>query len=494
MTEIELKFQVPDAARPALHRAVDTDGAHHTRLQAVYFDTPDRRLAAAGIGLRLRLEGDRWVQTVKAGDPHAMVRHEHNVPVAGASEGPPPPLDLSRHDGTPAGTLLQRAAGGVALVALYRTDITRTHRVLEVTGGRVELALDIGEITAQGRRWPVHELEIELVDGDPACVLDTALAWVQQHGLWLDVRSKAERGDRLSRDDRHGTPVRAAHAAWPKRPDGTTLRQAMVAEGLRHLLPNASEAASGTGTPEHLHQVRVALRRLRNGLRLLDGIAPAPDTGWPVALADLYHRLAALRDRDAVSATWGPALKAAGAPEVELPACAAPETVEALMQDRSFTRLLLSMLALQLAPTGGEEAGSEAAGKRPEALHALKTRLDHWHHQVRRQARHPERLDDDTRHRLRRRIKRLDDATGFVAAHFPAKQVRRYLARLEDAQKALGRLTDLQAAIALHRRAAAERPEAWFAVGWLTAQRDPLLAESTAALARVARARPFWRR
>src|SRR5690349_2938220 len=98
MTEIELKFQVPEASRSAVRRAVATQGARVTRLQAVYFDTPDRRLATAGIAVRLRLEGDHWVQTAKAGDPHAMVRHEHNVRVPGSPDGEPPALDLARHE------------------------------------------------------------------------------------------------------------------------------------------------------------------------------------------------------------------------------------------------------------------------------------------------------------------------------------------------------------------------------------------------------------
>jgi len=46
MTEIELKLQVPAAALAAVEHAVATPAAVRTRLQAVYFDTPDRRLAA----------------------------------------------------------------------------------------------------------------------------------------------------------------------------------------------------------------------------------------------------------------------------------------------------------------------------------------------------------------------------------------------------------------------------------------------------------------
>ena len=36
-------------------------------LRSIYFDTPDHRLRALGISLRLRSDGESWLQTVKSG-------------------------------------------------------------------------------------------------------------------------------------------------------------------------------------------------------------------------------------------------------------------------------------------------------------------------------------------------------------------------------------------------------------------------------------------
>ena len=44
--ETELKFQLPPARAAALQRALATASARTTRLQAVYADTADHRLAA----------------------------------------------------------------------------------------------------------------------------------------------------------------------------------------------------------------------------------------------------------------------------------------------------------------------------------------------------------------------------------------------------------------------------------------------------------------
>lgn len=312
MIEIELKFQVPVAAREAVARAMASGRSERTRLQAVYFDTPDRRLAAAGAAVRLRLEGARWVQTAKAGDPHGMQRHEHNAPVDGAADGPPPTLDLARHQGTPVGDLLARALAGATPAPLFRTDVLRTHREVRAGLGTLELALDVGEIAAGDRHWPLHELEIELVEGDPLAVLDAASCWVARHGLWLDVRSKAERGDRVSRGVDTGEPVPAA--PWPANP---SLRDA-ARLGLAHLLPNASEVASGTFTPGHLLQVNEALRGLVGALPSFTAADPA----WTVALD---RTLAATSD--------------------------AAEAVDALRQP-SLTQALLALQAVALVPEG----------------------------------------------------------------------------------------------------------------------------------------------
>src|SRR5689334_5951669 len=109
MRETELKFQVPAAAYAAVRRAVATTRSETVRLQARYFDTPGRRLAGAGIALRLRKEGPRWVQTLKTRGDGVMQRGEHEVVLA-RGRGVPA-IDVARHDGTPAGLALHQALG-----------------------------------------------------------------------------------------------------------------------------------------------------------------------------------------------------------------------------------------------------------------------------------------------------------------------------------------------------------------------------------------------
>jgi len=243
MTETELKFQIPPAMRPLVHRAVATGRARVTPLQAVYVDTADRRLAAAGLALRLRREGPRWVQTLKGRGDGLMVRMEHEVPLP-ARGSLPPVLDAARHAGTAVGDrLLGLLADGTPLLAVYTTQIRRTHRVLRVGAARVELAHDRGLIAAAGRTLPVEELEFELKAGPPAALAQVAAQWVQRFGLWWDVRTKSERGHRLA----------AGQAGRPAVLDEQALLQALA---------NGAELAEGLGDGAHVGAWQAALAQL----------------------------------------------------------------------------------------------------------------------------------------------------------------------------------------------------------------------------------------
>ncbi len=276
MTEIELKFQVPAGRVEALARAVATASATRVPLRAYYFDTEDGRLAAAGLALRLRKEGRRWVQTLKGAGDGIWLRLEHEVSLR-AVGGTMPTVDPARHDGTPAGDALRRALGqdGV-LQSIYGTEVTRMQRPLRGQGCVVELAFDRGTLTAGDRRWPLCELEFELKSGEPAALAILAARWVRRFGLTLDTRTKAERGERLARGERLGAPVKARALALPQDVDCETALRQVVANCLQQVLGNASDLAHEDGTdPEHLHQLRVGLRRLRTALRELGPLTAA---------------------------------------------------------------------------------------------------------------------------------------------------------------------------------------------------------------------------
>ncbi|TXC65583.1 inorganic triphosphatase [Piscinibacter aquaticus] len=307
MTEIELKFQVPHERRETVRAAVAGRGASAMplRLQAAYFDTDDGLLAGAGVALRLRREGPRWVQTLKATGADAMTRLEHNAPrrERGAAV---PALDLALHTGTPAGDRLAALLASrpdATLVCRYRTDIRRTARLLRRHGATLELAFDEGVIVAGEAAVAVCELEIELVAGSPAGLLAVAGEWVARHGLWLDTRSKAERGTMLAQGRAHSPPRKAVDVRLDRAADAASARRIVLAECLQQVTANASTVASGDFAEEHVHQLRVGWRRLRTALQLF--AADAQGDAMEAAAADAFRALSAARDAAAIAGPLG---------------------------------------------------------------------------------------------------------------------------------------------------------------------------------------------
>ncbi len=488
--ETELKFQVPPESRAALLKAVAAASATTTRLQAVYADTADQRLAAAGLALRLRKEGRRWVQTLKGraeGPGGLMQRLEHEVPVpAGAAE---PALEPARHAGTPVGErLLALLADGAPLLPVYRTDVRRVHRVTTHAGARIELAYDRGRITAGDRVLEVDELELELVRGPAAALPALAARWAARFGLWWDIRTKSERGFRLARGQ---DTVPAVPASVPRlQPAGTPGKAFAAAAGaaLQQALANACEIASGTGAPGHLHQLRVGLRRLRSILRVL-----GPWSADPAAAAQLeadwrapFARLGACRDGDVFAAEWLPLLKAAGAPALAMADDTAAEDPALLARTHDMQALLLRSLALLTAEAPADAEPPTLADAAPAAVAPL------WK-KVRRGARVFAEADTAARHRLRKQLKRLR----YLLEPLEPLQRRRsgatLLKALRRALQSLGELNDLATAEATFRARAEAEPALWFAVGWLRARHDALLPRAGADLTALAGLKLRWR-
>jgi triphosphatase len=282
---------VPPAQRAALRAAVATPQVQRTRLQAVYLDTADQRLAAAGLALRLRQEGRLWVQTLKGRGDGLVQRLEHEVPLPDVRGIPN--VDVTLHNGTSAGTALAAALHGAGpLQPVYRTHVMRWHRLVRSGGAVVELAYDRGHlITSYGtgieRRAVVNEIEFELVRGPAAALPALAAQWAMRHGLWWDVRTKSERGFRLALQ-RSAVPATLKPA-----PAGSNCT-AHVAAALAQAMPNAAEladlrAGQAPGLAPHQTALADALRRLHAAWQLAPLPVPRPaalQTPWVLAFQE----------------------------------------------------------------------------------------------------------------------------------------------------------------------------------------------------------------
>lgn len=200
--ETEIKLRVsPETleslrAHPLLNERIVGDWVTGT-LYNQYYDTADRALAAARVALRVRRDGEQFIQTLKSkGQSVAGLseRNEWDWPVEGAS------LDLTLLDDScwPASLA---GLDKLSLRPVFTTDFERTKAILRWQRGaepvEVEVALDQGEVLADGRGEPICELELELRSGSPAALLELAVSLSADVALMPCDISKAERGYRL---------------------------------------------------------------------------------------------------------------------------------------------------------------------------------------------------------------------------------------------------------------------------------------------------------
>lgn len=485
MTEFELKFQVPPERADAVQATVARGEVERTHLRARYFDTPDEALVRAGIALRLRQEGEHWVQTAK-GPGIGFERLEHNVP---ALEGANARPDVRLHDSHPIGERLHAALAGAAsgLQPVFETDVERLSRTVAASGAEVEIAFDRGEIRAGNRAVPVLEVEFELKRGTPAALVELAQQWSREHGLWLDPLPKAGMGWRLARNEGQAPATQAARVEDAGTP--TALAASVLGAALRQILANAREIAAGSDEDAHVHQLRVGIRRLRTALRELDALHPLQTLRAEVEppLHALFRTLGEHRDR----ATLVPRLReeagAAGGPALfwqpELPAIGA--AVRECEVQRALVRLVGFVQELAQARDDGD---LKAARK------AVASRLGKLHRKLLRAGRRFESLAPEDRHAERKRLKRLRYLAELTRPLFAGRAVDDYVGALKRLQDALGAYQDAVAGRALFARHAEHgEPGAWFAAGWLAAREETLAKDCERACRKTARkAREYW--
>ncbi|MFL6693157.1 MAG: CHAD domain-containing protein, partial [Ramlibacter sp.] len=409
---------------------------------------------------------------------------EHNVPIAATGNDTPPP-DVARHDGTPLGDKLRSALGQATdprWDVVFETDVQRVLREVRQGASTLELALDEGRIVAGQREHVLRELEVELKDGLPPDAVRFARHWAARHGLWLSTISKAQRGRLLAEGRTAGEAVHAAPVHYARKASSGEVVQAVLASCLAQVVGNASEIAAGSEDDEHVHQLRVGIRRLRTALRELHSLASL-DSGCEPALVTAFRALGDVRDQVHVVRSVGPRIEAAGGPGMQALAQAKPGTAPAdVVRAPEFQDALLELLGQQL------EIPDEGRPPRKE----LRRGLQRLWRQVVRDGRHFAALEPALQHRVRKRLKRLRYLADFAQPLFPVHAQHAFLQTLKPAQDALGANNDLLLALGAYREMAQQDAQALFGAGWLTAQVAPQVRACEKALRRLAKADPFW--
>ena len=186
--ELELKFAASSETLDAMEEkyAPLTPITMHTR----YFDTPHQAFRGRRWTLRLRLENGRPICTLKTRLSDGS-RGEYETESGDIVSAIPALLE----QGAPA-ELEELAREGLEEVCGAR--FTRLARIIDVPGGRVELALDRGEFTGGGRTLPFTEAEAELKAGPDEVLARFGRALVEEFSLREEPRSKIQRAMALA--------------------------------------------------------------------------------------------------------------------------------------------------------------------------------------------------------------------------------------------------------------------------------------------------------
>ena len=517
--EIELKLDVPIHSLPrltasSLLRGAAASSRKPVSLASVYYDTKTLKLRRKRLSLRVRRVGRRYVQTIKQeGDATAALfaRNEREHETRAAE----PDLDVAGE--TALAPLLSKKLRR-RLKPMFETNVRR--KVFQIRHGdsEVELGIDKGTIDAGRKSSPLCELELELKQGDAADLFELAKALAEEVPVHLAVQSKAERGYALLAAEK----PRAVKAAPITIAPDLNVQSAFqaIAKACLHQLA-ANQAVMLDDDPEGLHQMRVALRRLRASLSLFSEMLSDPQTEtlkaefkWITGELGPARELEIFLKRVVKPATngksRGPGV-AVVARELRQRREDALARARAAVESPRFRRMMLDTAAW--IETGEWMRNPDVLAcilrERPIVEVAAEELRRRWKKICKRRG-HLRELSARRRHRLRIQAKKLRYAAEFFAGAFPRKKsVRRrekFVAKLEALQDALGDLND----IAVHeqlserlvdnsdtgRKRRGDRAKKAFAAGRLSgreeARAEPLLKEAERAHTTVVKAKPFW--
>jgi len=493
--ELELKLEIAPGEverllrHPLLARAAplpDQGGHFH----AVYYDTEDQSLRRAGLSLRIRLQNGRHIQTVKAAGRSRGVtldRGEWETPVAGE-------LDLDAVRDTPLAPFIADVAERGKIRPAFTVETERAAFELRRDGAVVEIALDRAEASAGDRSMRFAEVEVELKEGPPEVLFAIARDLADAAPLRLAPITKSERGYGLLT----GPAVEAIRADKIELPPEASCAEAfqIIARSCLSQIVANEAGLRRTREAEALHQLRVGLRRLRAAMSLFKDMLSGGETN---AVKDelrwVGQTLGPARDLDVLldslhgSSTSG--WDEGQWKEVEERRSEAYGTLLSALDSPRFMGAILKTAAwVEIGDwLTEEEASSRSARLRPVRDHAT-TELSRRFRRIRRLAKHIADFNDEGRHELRIRIKKLRYGVEFFGTLFArgAKSRRKaLLAILERLQDVLGEMNDIAVGSALIPSSPADQDPAR-----AEKRLRKLLSKAESASRKLSKTQPFW--
>lgn len=547
MQEIELRFLVPQSRLKGLMRQAKVKSSEVTMMSAHYFDTPKQELAKHGIGLRIRLEGDEWVQTIKARGDGIAARLEHNMTldnelVQAMLETDSLQPDLSIYHETaiaPALADFKLKKLAKRLTRQYVTDVERTTRLLvdedkkddsdkQHKASTIEVAYDYGKIIHgddESQVQSIQEIEFELVSGDLDFLFTTAKVWCKRYKLCLSTVTKAERGGLLINGDAYSAAVKANVKALAFEQDISmpAFVRAAVHNCLLQILPNSSAIVDGSEDNEHVLQLRIGLQRLRTALKAFKKFSEQLNPEWLSILKQTATLLGDYRQLAHLSNEIEPKLQHSGAPKVDWSTENNKIKVKPIdaVRANDFQLTLLELIAFTMSDATLEpKADKRAEDKLAKILSKQHIKLLKAEHNFEDNSFEENAFEENkdssieaddinstddqtndaddleslakTQHKLRRQIKKMRYISEFAAPLYSKKKSKRWLKRLKKAQQALGASMDNGQYQHYYQQKSSTDANALYGAGWFAAQLEADTKRCKKRLDKIQDAASFW--
>lgn len=435
--EVEIKLAASQSMLENLRRHPALLGQSQCEsLRTTYFDTPDGALAAGKASLRVRRRAKGCEQTLKIalGRKSQMQRSEWNQPLHADAQAPDPAAFPA-----PAALALDQMRRGAHLLPYAELAVERETRLLRRGKALIEVAFDTGEIRAGDRpTQAIAEIELELCEGRLADLLQLALELPLGPDLGWSIRTKAQRAQALAKG-RTPQAVSAAPVALTRGISGARAFQTIGWNVLAHAVGNLGLVIN-RGDPAAIHQLRVAIRRMRAALSLFakDLLALDPQARlWRQELREAAILLAPARDLHVLAQS----IKEPPEALLRAEAAATRNAREELSQPR-FQRLWLQ-LALWLEDGAYLAAPQAGAAIEPLAAAMIERQRD----AIRGMRKRLSGMCDSDLHELRKDVKKLRYSAGFFIALDKNRRARAHQDALEQVQGALGQIQDQASAM-----------------------------------------------
>ena len=486
--------------KAALERVSSAPGGEPSLITSIYYDTPDRKLHHQGLSLCVEQHDTRRVQVLRRRASIGDNRQWRDI-ITSDEPDPSAPETGARLRG-----LIENELRPLCKMQIRRTCWRLgTEPPIETTA-----ILDEGEIFAVvgDATEPVCDLDLEMQEGDPAVLFDAALRLLDAAPLRITIPNNAERGYRLLGGAIEATTI-----------EPLTLLPSMTVEVvlqttcracLWHLL--RTEGTALAGNAEGIHQMRVAVRRLRSMLVAVRSMLPAKQYQWlKDELNWISGSLGPARDWDVFIMDLLAPIRSVLHTELELGNLvematqrqqAAYTAARSTIASRRYSEAILKTVRWFETHRWRDQPVSEHSAPLFSTIAEIAPPIieRRWRQAMRR-SKHFAGSSLDERHRLRIALKKLRYTIELLESLFEAASVKALVKRVKGLQEGLGHLNDVATAQRLITELALPAEHdisdvgvaAGVVIGWHLRDLTNLEAKLSEDVRRFKKAKPFWR-